>query len=99
MRSPAVLNLARLLAARRLWRMREVWTGSPSGRWGVAVLSEPIPTKFLNRGKPSLEVTGDVVHRPRCKSHRLDVSCPTSMRSEEHTSELQSLMRISYAGF
>src|SRR3546814_9611776 len=27
------------------------------------------------------------------------LSCPGSLRSEEHTSELQSLMRISYAVF
>src|SRR3546814_4289648 len=30
---------------------------------------------------------------------RLDSQVPASMRSEEHTSELQSLMRISYAVF
>src|SRR3546814_2661958 len=28
-----------------------------------------------------------------------DATCPLVTRSEEHTSELQSLMRISYAGF
>src|SRR3546814_2234964 len=32
--------------------------------------------------------------------HRIEASCPLPMlRSEEHTSELQSLMRISYAVF
>src|SRR3546814_10091887 len=34
-------------------------------------------------------------HRPPCRGHRL----PPPLRSEEHTSELQSLMRISYAVF
>src|SRR3546814_8129258 len=31
--------------------------------------------------------------------HALRASAPTDLRSEEHTSELQSLMRISYAVF
>src|SRR3546814_1581768 len=31
--------------------------------------------------------------------HKADVTVPLSARSEEHTSELQSLMRISYAVF
>src|SRR3546814_7508112 len=36
----------------------------------------------------------------RCSVKRRVASCPTrSKRSEEHTSELQSLMRISYAVF
>src|SRR3546814_4572642 len=34
-----------------------------------------------------------------CASSGLIVSCCHCMRSEEHTSELQSLMRISYAVF
>src|SRR3546814_4538882 len=33
------------------------------------------------------------------RSHSLTSSIPYGMRSEEHTSELQSLMRISYAVF
>src|SRR3546814_1263603 len=37
---------------------------------------------------------------PLAKAHATDVGClVTSLRSEEHTSELQSLMRISYAVF
>src|SRR3546814_3664547 len=35
----------------------------------------------------------DTVRRPRCRESN------AAARSEEHTSELQSLMRISYAGF
>src|SRR3546814_9198843 len=31
--------------------------------------------------------------------HQLEALCSTDIRSEEHTSELQSLMRISYAVF
>src|SRR3546814_7695998 len=33
------------------------------------------------------------------RSHRYQVLVPAAARSEEHTSELQSLMRISYAVF
>src|SRR3546814_9722156 len=38
----------------------------------------------------------DRSRRPRCHGDRLQ---PCDARSEEHTSELQSLMRISYAVF
>src|SRR3546814_1033747 len=43
-------------------------------------------------------------HRYRIEAHRLCIDqsadeCSRPMRSEEHTSELQSLMRISYAVF
>src|SRR3546814_10492986 len=37
--------------------------------------------------------------RPRSPRHRADRAQPCGARSEEHTSELQSLMRISYAVF
>src|SRR3546814_14578565 len=37
--------------------------------------------------------------RPRARRHRLPGAPPRGPRSEEHTSELQSLMRISYAVF
>src|SRR3546814_2481330 len=39
-----------------------------------------------------------VIHRPQRSTHGLIRSSPNA-RSEEHTSELQSLMRISYAVF
>src|SRR3546814_3289645 len=41
--------------------------------------------------------TGDLLNRYR--AYRLDPADRSSGRSEEHTSELQSLMRISYAVF
>src|SRR3546814_5853867 len=45
-------------------------------------------------------VTGLIEHRsPTCALSLLDADTITSDRSEEHTSELQSLMRISYAVF
>src|SRR3546814_1410818 len=48
-----------------------------------AFINELLPTL----GRPTMEM------RPLCTKD------PRLLRSEEHTSELQSLMRISYAGF
>src|SRR3546814_3396647 len=45
---------------------------------------------------------GDIADRPllrRIVEEHPDIECTIHMRSEEHTSELQSLMRISYAVF
>src|SRR3546814_16248281 len=42
---------------------------------------------------------GDALHRFRCGDRALRRGDDASARSEEHTSELQSLMRISYAVF
>src|SRR3546814_4605684 len=55
----------------------------------------------------SVDVILRVMHaeslgRPRAMSHKCAMGCMQIMpatRSEEHTSELQSLMRISYAAF
>src|SRR3546814_9744105 len=47
-----------------------------------------------NRSRTSETVTARFM---RCSCHQESV--PTGARSEEHTSELQSLMRISYAVF
>src|SRR3546814_1413257 len=49
-------------------------------------------------------VLGDVIHNFQCKNNWIDLGKLESdrrllARSEEHTSELQSLMRISYAVF
>src|SRR3546814_2587042 len=43
-------------------------------------------------------IAGAAAHHPRQHLARVCVTFPT-VRSEEHTSELQSLMRISYAAF
>src|SRR3546814_1175964 len=49
----------------------------------------------------SERVGNDRLRRGRAFDHRLvwHQRCPARSRSEEHTSELQSLMRISYAVF
>src|SRR3546814_2609974 len=43
--------------------------------------------------------THDMIIRPNTSAHRAISRNWTKFRSEEHTSELQSLMRISYAVF
>src|SRR3546814_1387042 len=48
---------------------------------------------LLRRGLP------DIVRRTAALQPRPETSLTTNARSEEHTSELQSLMRISYAVF
>src|SRR3546814_1702932 len=44
-------------------------------------------------------VIGGVIVRPQIFLRARVVPCVYAARSEEHTSELQSLMRLSYAGF
>src|SRR3546814_1571134 len=46
-----------------------------------------------------LRAAGRQVRRPQATLAVADHNVPTTDRSEEHTSELQSLMRISYAVF
>src|SRR3546814_1149699 len=58
------------------------------------------PFRTLTRAQVAVRdanAKGDVVVRIADGLYRLDA--PITLRSEEHTSELQSLMRISYAVF
>src|SRR3546814_9828146 len=50
---------------------------------------------FLNRKRPALDGASDEGVSPVAS----DLTANEAVRSEEHTSELQSLMRISYAVF
>src|SRR3546814_1362584 len=56
----------------------------------------------IQAGREHLQLEGAYL-RDAARGHRLDEHlcrrCPVEARSEEHTSELQSLMRISYAVF
>src|SRR3546814_17422535 len=54
--------------------------------------SQRVPDLTLGAGARRLEQTNDT-------AAIFSLSIPIPMRSEEHTSELQSLMRISYAVF
>src|SRR3546814_4733593 len=71
-------------------------TGIPfvTTQLGKGVLDETSP-KFLGCAALS---AGDFVHRA-IESADLIINVGHDVRSEEHTSELQSLMRISYAVF
>src|SRR3546814_7257767 len=66
----------------------------------ATVLRSAISTAALSplpRPKPRLKLREDCEEQVSTRSPRPDR--PASVRSEEHTSELQSLMRISYAVF
>src|SRR3546814_5842003 len=55
--------------------------------WGLAPVADAMAQEELQQGPNTL-----VIHYRAARTDR-------TARSEEHTSELQSLMRISYAGF
>src|SRR3546814_1850694 len=67
----------------------------------------PYTTLFRSADVLPGTVRGPHHHRPRRQgadlpgrvTRRFDLPAPAGRRSEEHTSELQSLMRISYAVF
>src|SRR3546814_9311981 len=66
---------------------------------GRPCASEPVPGRYCKRsrkGKLDSQSTGT---NRAIKLSWLPQPSPTALRSEEHTSELQSLMRISYAVF
>src|SRR3546814_8112848 len=73
---------------------------------GVSVLevcsaadsSENLATKPDSGGRPVISRAQATKDMPR-KARAAGMATPTTSRSEEHTSELQSLMRISYAVF
>src|SRR3546814_9805535 len=54
-------------------------------------------TRFVSNARPG--TAGATRTCPHCKTTILESSSVCPSRSEEHTSELQSLMRISYAVF
>src|SRR3546814_9846854 len=100
----------RALSHNSLSKLRENLMNSCSGRPGpdlsyatVSSIFLPVPPP-LNSSAPTMRLTPlSAVSAPEARkavvrnSHPLERSA--SARSEEHTSELQSLMRISYAVF
>src|SRR3546814_8139823 len=68
-------------------------------RWCVTVLTANSDVaelaKLAQEFRPEIAVIADAAHYAALK----DALAGTGVRSEEHTSELQSLMRISYAVF
>src|SRR3546814_2900606 len=67
----------------------EAWGALRSSVWGIVDVNE-------NEGCDHR--VGKHRHRPHDKGYAT-LQCPRDGRSEEHTSELQSLMRRSYAVF
>src|SRR3546814_1689707 len=70
----------------------------PELRPGMFFTVEPM----INLGKPDVKILEDgwtAVTRDRSLSAKFEHSIGITERSEEHTSELQSLMSISYAVF
>src|SRR3546814_9094409 len=64
-----------------------------------------VATEMIKAKRPDIQIVGDELH-PVAKITdfspyiaKIKASGADSVRSEEHTSELQSLMRISYAVF
>src|SRR3546814_8156368 len=80
------------------WRLRLSWRREPHrGRRGLSRFI----LRWRNRRLRNLDLT--VIRRRRLGFHGLRLVSgrrqEQNLRSEEHTSELQSLMRISYAVF
>src|SRR3546814_4216616 len=111
-RSPLWALLATLekyLAASAYWRLRKA--ERPATQLAIADHSPPSPAAFCastsaRRSSPALYQAQAIrwVHCVRLSlssevRSRRSAASATRLRSEEHTSELQSLMRISYAVF
>src|SRR3546814_19827807 len=84
------------LMIRRPPRSTRTYTLFPYTTLFRSLRSLPLPLGFTGDALPGLPAFA------RCQCHRwrsLFVDHMPAVRSEEHTSELQSLMRISYAVF
>src|SRR3546814_7797237 len=75
--------------------VRSAW---PADRWDGACALLPSLDAQANPAASSLQAQapGDI-HTVAPRARRYSMNIPMSLRSEEHTSELQSLMRISSA--
>src|SRR3546814_1837991 len=68
-------------------------------RFGKAWACRRTPPPLVIRGRAEGELAMDINVFENVEEHRFELDLPDGSRSEEHTSELQSLMRISYAVF
>src|SRR3546814_3191560 len=75
-------------------RQREVEAADQQGQQvlGHAERAQPLARRLL-------DPQGGIVAQAEARAVPCDLGLQRQMRSEEHTSELQSLMRISYAVF
>src|SRR3546814_7722232 len=67
--------------------------------FGVGLAQTPAIGRDIFRRPARGAVDRLPIHRHRRRHRRILIRSPGGRRSEEHTSELQSLMRISYAVF
>src|SRR3546814_9589709 len=76
---------------------------SPSAKPGAsksAILADAVAAWFNRRGSHELDDRfGLRLNRISTQLNRIERDGKVLLRSEEHTSELQSLMRITYAAF
>src|SRR3546814_5133733 len=84
-------------AARRAFSAAHCWSNSSYGASNnAASAADEIPSKLMHQRSSVRRVRS----RPVIQRHTTsELLAPFGFRSEEHTSELQSLMRISYAVF
>src|SRR3546814_8522552 len=97
-----------LTVLRKIWRSCAITCRSRALRWPIRAWSPPVKAprwklpigrswSATSRGGRALRRSRPIISRPSHRSIRSRQG--TRTRSEEHTSELQSLMRISYAVF
>src|SRR3546814_6878260 len=100
-RPPRSTRTDTLVPYTTLFRSLDVGQGRPALRRELRddEARDPEPD-LLDRARGGKAADHLQLHRPRCGRDRIHcgAACP-ARRSEEHTSELQSLMRISYAVF
>src|SRR3546814_8265964 len=71
--------------------------GCEAARWSQSQKADPSPDRSLQLD--SVKSESLVIADQLCRGEYVPGPCTHRPRSEEHTSELQSLMRISYAVF
>src|SRR3546814_4042969 len=73
--------------------------GNVKRRRQARILDLPVEERLARAVREQLEQRPNLHPRPRCRQRQHPELRRLRIRSEEHTSELQSLMRISYAVF
>src|SRR3546814_7632372 len=81
-------------------RLPRGWSELPGLRWTRSRLVSAWTERFTTASPAcAVPIAPTAIRRARITSRLAIRNCLHSRRSEEHTSELQSLMRISYAVF
>src|SRR3546814_4025967 len=83
----------------RLFTYTTLFRSDPRSRKNERVASALTPPALVGAATEAQTVSSGNRHEERCVAAPPPPIISTLFRSEEHTSELQSLMRISYAVF